>query len=200
MKMRFGRLLTVIFCGSFVLLPLAFGQQSTVTPKKVFTPEQKAYQQQWKEYMAKRQSLAAQAKQIFDTEMAREKARGCSDANSTYDINICYEKLTAITDQNLKSYEELIRELLAPGPRMPGETDTDTPGIAGISLTPGHQLAEFERVEKSWQQYRETACTAAFHQFDGGTSGPSFEMECELTLTRDHIRELRMIYGEDLLL
>jgi uncharacterized protein YecT (DUF1311 family) len=83
---------------------------------------------------------------------------------------------------------------------MSGESETDTPGIAGISLTPEHQLAEFKRVEQSWQQYRETACAAAFHQFGGGTGGPSFEMECELKLTRNHIRELEMIYGEDLLL
>jgi uncharacterized protein YecT (DUF1311 family) len=190
-------------CGGFVLLPHGFGQQgpdqqTPARPKKILTPEQKVYQQQRKEYMAKRQSLQAQAKEVFDAETAREKAGDCPDAKTTYDFNICYGKQTATTDQNLKSYEGIIRELLAPGPRMPDQADSNMPGIAGPVLTPQQFLEEFDRVEQSWRQYRETACKAAFHQFDGGTGGPSFEMECELSLTRGHMRELEMIYGEDL--
>jgi hypothetical protein len=34
--------------------------------------------------------------------------------------------------------------------------------------------------------------------FDGGTGGPSFDLECRLKLTRNHMRELDLIYGEDL--
>jgi uncharacterized protein YecT (DUF1311 family) len=69
------------------------------------------------------------------------------------------------------------------------------PRPGGPALTPKELSDEFERVEKAWQEYRETACTAAFHQFSGGTGGPSFEGQCELKLTRDHMRELDMIYG-----
>jgi hypothetical protein len=32
----------------------------------------------------------------------------------------------------------------------------------------------------------------------GGTGGPSFQLECMLNLARDHMRELNMIYGEEL--
>jgi uncharacterized protein YecT (DUF1311 family) len=164
----------------------------------VLTPEQRVYQQQWKEYMAKRQSLQAQAKQVFDTEMAREKASDCPEAKTTYDFNICYGDQVATTDQNLKSYEGIIRELMASQPQMPGEPTTEMHGPGGPSLTPKQIAEEFDRVEQDWRQYREKACTAAFHQFDGGTAGPSFEMECKLKLTRGHMRELDMIYGEDL--
>jgi uncharacterized protein YecT (DUF1311 family) len=82
---------------------------------------------------------------------------------------------------------------------MPGvETNLPAHGMAGPSLS-GEQLAtEFERVEQSWRQYREVACAAAQHQWEGGTGGPSFEMECELKLARDHLRELHMIYGQEL--
>jgi len=43
------------------------------------------------------------------------------------------------------------------------------------------------------------ACSATHHQFDGGSGGPSFEMQCRLMLARDHMRELKMIYGESFL-
>lgn len=198
MSERYGRLFAVALCGGFIFLQLCIAQQSPARPAMVLTPEQKALQQQSKEYAAKRVKLQAQAKQVFDEEMAREKAGDCPDAQTTYDFNICFGKQAAITDQNLKSFEGIIRELNAPPPQMPGAADTDTPGVAGISLTPEHLLAEFDRVEQSWRQYREMACTAAFHQFGGGTGGPSFGLQCELTLARSHMRELWMIYGMDL--
>jgi uncharacterized protein YecT (DUF1311 family) len=65
-------------------------------------------------------------------------------------------------------------------------------------LTQEQLVAEFDRVEEVWERYRESACRAAFHQFAGGTGGPSFEMQCQLKVTRDHMRELDMIYGADL--
>jgi uncharacterized protein YecT (DUF1311 family) len=190
--------------GILILLPRFFGQQDTpqvesAHPRKVLTPEQKVYQQQEREFIAKRQVLQAQAKQIYDAEMAREKSVDCPDAQTTYDFNVCYGKQGTITDQNLSSFEGIIRELLAPGPAMPAaETGEPVRGIAGPALTPQQLSAEFDRVEQSWRQYRDAACTAAFHQFGGGTGGPSFELQCELKLTRNHIRELDMIYGNDL--
>jgi hypothetical protein len=86
------------------------------------------------------------------------------------------------------------RETWRPGaPDLPAAT-----GIAGPTLSPKQHVAEFRKVEQSWRHYQKAACTAAFHQFDGGTGGPSFELECELKLDRSHMHELDMIYGEDL--
>jgi hypothetical protein len=100
----------------------------------------------------------------------------------------------AITDENLKSYEGFIHDLQTPPPPIPGVPALNSPGPAGPSLSSQELAAEFDRVEQSWRQYRETACTAAFHQFEGGTGGPGFEMQCELKLKRDHMRELDAIY------
>ena len=152
--------------------------------------------------MEKRQRLQAQARQIFNAEMAREKAGDCPEAQTTADFNICFGDQGTITEQNLTTFEGIIRELNAPEPPLPGQTaaETNQPviGPAGPSLTPEQFLTEFNHVEEVWRNYRETACTAAYHQFNGGTGGPSFEGQCELTLTRDHMRELDMIYGMDL--
>jgi uncharacterized protein YecT (DUF1311 family) len=189
--------------GILILLPLSFGQQTLAQseppkPTKVLTPEQKAYQQEWREYMAKRHGLQAQAKQVFESEMSREKARDCPEAQTTYDSNICYGNQVKITDQNLKSYGDIIQDLMAPMPQVPGKSADNMPGPAGPSLTPEQILEEFDHVEEVWRQYRETACTAAYHQFDGGTGGPCFQMECQLKLARDHMREMDMVYGHDL--
>jgi uncharacterized protein YecT (DUF1311 family) len=193
-----GRMWAVILCASFVLPPLLLGQQGPAIAKKDSTPEQETQRQ----YEAKHHALQAQAKQVFDTEMAREKAVDCPDAKSDYDFNACFGKQLTITDQNLKSYEGFIRELMAPPPQMPGqpavETNPPANGIAGPVLSPADFAHEFESVEQSWGQYREVACAAAFHQFEGGTGGPSFQLECKLKLARDHMRELSLIYGGEL--
>jgi uncharacterized protein YecT (DUF1311 family) len=175
------------------------GQQNQPAHHKVLTPEQQAYQQQYQQWSTHYRQLQAQGKQIFDAEMAREKAGDCPNASSTYDFNVCYGKQLDITEANLKSFEETIHDLLAPAPQMPGEPATPSQGPAGPSLTSAQLTAEFESVERVWRQYRDTACTAAYHQFGGGTGAPSFEMQCRLQLTRDHMRELRMIYGESFL-
>jgi uncharacterized protein YecT (DUF1311 family) len=187
-------------CSTTIMLAMllsgpCFGQQAPATVGKVPTAEQIVYQRQYHAFVAKRQSLQAQAKQVFDKEMAREKSGDCPDAKTTYEFNICYGKEEAITEQNLKLYESIIEGLQAPPPQMPGQTNTDVPRPGGPALTPKELSEEFERMEKVWQDYRETACTAAFHQFSGGTGGPSFELQCELKLTRDHMRELDLIYG-----
>lgn len=174
------------------------GQQSSATTKKAPTPDQLAFQRQTSAFRAKRLSLQGLAKQIFDAEMSREKAGDCPNADTTYDVNVCLGKQLTITDQALESYEGVIEGLLAPWPQMPGQANTNAPGPAGPSFTPKQHSEEFERVEKAWREYREAACTAAFHQFEGGTGGPGFQMECRLKLARDHMRELAMIYGEDL--
>lgn len=194
-----GRSLAGTLCASVALLAIFFDQPSTAQSRNAATPEQNSARQNGVDKMATRQKLQAQAKRIIDAEMAREKAGDCPDAKTDYDFNICFGREKELTEQDLKSYEGIIRQLTAPS-QPEGETpETDAPGIAGPALTPKQLLQEFDRVEQSWQKYRETACTAAFHQFDGGTGGPSFELQCEMKLIRDHMRELKMIYGEDFL-
>jgi uncharacterized protein YecT (DUF1311 family) len=140
--------------------------------------------------------LEAQAKQILDTEMAREKADACPNASSTYEIKVCYGKQIDVTEENLKSFEATIRDLLAPGPQLPGEPVVPPPGPEGPSLTAAREQAELDKVEQVWRQYREAACGAAFHQYAGGSLSPIVEAQCYLRLARGHMRELRMIYGE----
>jgi uncharacterized protein YecT (DUF1311 family) len=173
--MRYGFMLTMALCVSVFVQPLIFGQQ-----------------------LPNRQSLQAQAKQVFDAEMAREKAGDCPDAQNTADFDNCFADRLTLADQSLKRYEDIIRELTDPSPQENNHPQEATPGIAGPTLTPQQHLAEFDRIEESWHHYTTVACKAAFHQFEGGTGGPSFEEQCELKLTRDHIRELDMIYGSDL--
>jgi len=165
------------------------------TQQKPPAPEQQESQRKAKDYIAKRHDLQTQAKQVFDMEMAREKAGECRDATTTYDINACFGKELETTDANLKNYEDLIRELITSVPDAPEATASEP---TGPSLTPAQSATEFDHVNQAWGQYRDTACSAAFHYFDGGSGGPSFEMQCKLTLDRNHMRELSLIYGGDL--
>jgi uncharacterized protein YecT (DUF1311 family) len=181
------------------LAPYGRGQENPPADQKVLTPEQQAYQQRYREWETHYRQLQAQGKQIFDAEMSREKAPLCPEASSTYDVDVCYGKELGITEANLKNFETVIHDLLVPGPEMPGPEVPAPPGVAGPHLTPEQHIAEFESVEQDWRQYRDAACAAALHQFDGGTGGPSFELQCQIQLARDHMRELRTIYGESFL-
>lgn len=202
MFIRISRGFVITVCLVSCFLPLLRSQQTAnqpapTAPKKVLTPEQKVYQQRSSEWMERHHALQAQGKVIFDTEMAAEKAGDCPDANTTYDFNVCFGNAVTTADQRLKGFEQVIHDLQQPPPRMAGEPpEVTATGIAGPVLTSEQFSAEFDSVEQFWRQYRTTACTAAFHQFDGGTGGPSFEAQCELKLIRDHLRELDMIYGE----
>jgi uncharacterized protein YecT (DUF1311 family) len=154
-------------------------------------PSPHAYQQ----WDTTQQRLKVQGKQIFDAEMAREKAGDCPASQTTSDFNDCFGKQLTRADESLRSYEASIQSLMAPPPGPPDPSDPELPQ----PRTPEQDRAEFDQVEQSWKQYRDLACTAALHQFDGGSGGPSFEMECRLKLTRNHMRELAMIYGESFL-
>ena len=179
--------------------PHVFAQQTSAAPPKVFTPEQTTYQQQYQAWEANYRSLQTQAKQIYDAEMAREKASEkageCPGANTTFDINVCLGELAETTDDALASFEQIIRGLQAPEPKMPGEVDS-TPSTSS-GPTSQQILAQFNQLEQSWEQYRKIACQAAYDQFYGGSGAGGNESQCRLDLTRDHIRELHIIYGED---
>lgn len=173
---------------------VGFSQQTPSRPKKVLTPEQQAVQQEMRDVDMRRNNLRGRAKQAFDGEMARQKAGDCPDANNTYQFNVCFGQATIITDQNLKTYEGAIRDLL--GLHDPSlATRPPMPGPGGPALTSEQAVAEFDHVEELWHSYSEAATTAAFHQFGGGTGGPSFQMEMHLRLVRSHMTELNEIYG-----
>lgn len=191
------RLRLALYGFLFLAIPAEWAAraQQAVPPRKTLTAEQQAYQRQWRDYMAKRPGLQARAKQIFDAEMAREKAGDCPNATSTYDINVCLGKEVGITDQNLKQYEAIIREIVALAPEEPGGPGG---GPAGPALTSAESAVEFDNVEQTWSQYRNVACKAARDQMDGGTAAPASEMHCELALGRSHMRELESIYWLEL--
>jgi uncharacterized protein YecT (DUF1311 family) len=177
-----------------LLATQSHAQTAAPAPHKVLTPEQKAYQQQYQSWFARHQELQAQAKDILAKEGSSEQAGDCTSSSTTLDFKECFSNLADSAEESLKSYESIIHELLAPRPQPPGVSKPDH-GPGGPSLTSTQLIAELDSVEESWRQYREHACTAAFHQFDGGTGGPSFQAECELRLTRNHMRELDIIYG-----
>jgi uncharacterized protein YecT (DUF1311 family) len=180
---------------AILTLPLAVLAQQPLAPSgKVLSPEQKAYQGKLQLWFVHHQAQQAQAKQVYKAEMARENTGDCPNAATTYDFNVCYSRQLKITDANLNAYETDIRALLAPRPSIPGQMMNPT-GPSGPVPTTQQNIAEFDRVEQLWQQYRDAACTAALHQFEGGTGGPAFQMECEIRLGRNHMRELNTIYG-----
>jgi hypothetical protein len=183
-----------MFYGCFLgAVALGWTQEAAPKPKKVLTPEQQQMQQQYRATTQQMMVLRTQAKQAFDGEMEREKAGDCPEAHTTYDFNMCYEKVLKETGTNLKAYEIAVRSIL--GLQFPSMTGQQaTTGIAGPVLTPEQQVAEFDKMEKTWRTYQDIACSAAFHTFGGGTGGPSAEAECELRLMRGHMRELDGIY------
>src|ERR1017187_8175417 len=104
----------ILILGSVLsVLTAGFGQQAPSGPKTVLTPEQPALQQQVKQAGADRGNLRNEGQRGFDAEMAQEKAGDCPDAHSTYAFTLCYEKALAATGQHLKTYEEMIRDMLS---------------------------------------------------------------------------------------
>ena len=183
-----------LYCLLLLSFP-GFAQQTDARPKKILTPEQLEFQQHVKQYEATREDLQAQANRAFDSEIAREKAGDCPSAKSTYEFNVCYGKETGTSNQNLTDFEEGIRNLLAlEYPDFPAKSATRMPGSTSPQTASDQEPAEFDHHEQAWHSYLDAACTAAHHQFGGGTGGPSFEMECRIHLIRSHMHDLDFIY------
>ncbi len=183
--MRRHRILSTLLLIAPLLANPGFSQSnSPLTPQ----------QQQDRVVEARRQQLRSQAKQAFDAQMAREQADQCPGAQNTQEFNDCFGKAAAIAADNLKSYTDALRAILVL--RYSDSPSKPVTGIAGVEQTPEQDGAEFTRLEQLWQRYKTAASAAAFHQLDGGTAGPSFELETEIRLTRNHMRELNSIYNE----
>jgi hypothetical protein len=199
------RLALLALCGLLVptqVLPAQQPAQNNPAPKphKVLTPEQMAFQQQYRQYDEERRKLLAQGKQAYEAEIAREragdKAGECKDAGSQYDWNLCLGRDAAITETNYTAFATAIRAILAlKAPVWPGE-GTNTAGVTGQSPTSEEDVKEFDTLESLWRKYLNSATSAAYKQFDGGTGAPSFEMQCSRDLMRSHMHELHLIYGD----
>jgi len=190
--------LALALCGLLLLaIPAGWAarERQAASPRKTLSNERQEYQRQWRTYMAERPDLQAHAKKIFDAEMAREKAGDCPNAVTTYDIDVCLGKEVSITDQNLKQYEAIVRELIASAPEEPGGPGG---GPSGPALTSAQSAAEFDDVEQAWYRYRTLACKAARDQLGGGSAAPSSEIQCDIDLDRSHMRELDSIYWLEL--
>ena len=181
---RYPVLPTLLLISTVLAIPGLAQSSSPLTPQ----------QQQYRTVEARRQQLRSQAKQAFNAEMVREQADKCPDAQNTQEFNACFGKAVTVAAANLKSYTDALRAILVL--RYPDSPSRPVTGMAGVEQTPGQDGAEFTRLEELWQRYKTAAATAAFHQFDGGTGGPSAELETELRLTRNHMRELDSIYNE----
>jgi uncharacterized protein YecT (DUF1311 family) len=199
---RLAGILGVTLCASLVTVGICSPQQdgarrSSPDQANASIPKQRDDQEEW------RQGLQAKAKQNFDAEAERERSGDRSTSNTTADFDHCFGQRLEETAINLKNFDGVIRQLQSGPPQMSGSAAETTARPAGPELAPAQHAAEFDRLENAWQRYGELACEAAFHQaafhqFDGGTGAPSFQMQCELKLTRDHLRELDLIYGSDL--
>ena len=135
---------------------------------------------------AQRDLLRRQANGIFDREMQRAKDGDCDSAATNAAINQCLTQRVAITDLNLKTYENALRGLLALQPASSGQ--------AAPSAPPVSRTQEFDQMEREWHAYLKTATAAASHQLDGGSGGPSAGLMTRLQLVRGHMKELDNIY------
>ena len=190
--MRMGTL--VLFCLLVPVIALAT-QQDVPKPKKVLTPEQQKYQLELKTVRDESNRLRSKAKRAFDAEMERGKKDARPDAKSTLQINVCLDHEKKTTEGNYRAYTEAIRATL--GLKEPGFPGIEPPqrGPSGPILTPEQLVDEFDKTERLWESYRDSQCTAAFHQFGGGTAAPASQMECEQRLIRGHMRDLDSVYG-----
>jgi len=97
----------------------------------------------------------------------------CLNANSTREAEICNQDEQDAADADLQA-------LLS---QIGGRLRDDATGKALLQET-----------GTAWQDYRDKACKAAFHQFDGGTGGPVSEGACSVRITKEHVRELQNDY------
>jgi hypothetical protein len=135
---------------------------------------------------AQRDLLRRQANGIFDREMQRAKDGDCDSAATNAAINQCLTQRIAITDLNLKTYENALRGLLALEPASSSQTASSAPPVS--------RTQEFDQMEREWHAYLNTATTAAADQLDGGSGAASTGMMTHLQLVRGHMKELDTIY------
>jgi len=54
-----------------------------------------------------------------------------------------------------------------------------------------------KQAEHDWITYRDAQCSAAAHQYEGGSMAPMIYSQCLTTLTKQRIDALKSIYEDD---
>ena len=136
---------------------------------------------------AQRTALLAKAHAAVQAEDARQKAGFCLTKGNNYDLGICMDKETKRTEANYLTEVRALGELM----RMPDGTGA-TAAPATVKRLP------FDDAESLWQQYRTAACQVVYTRFQGGTGAAAGELNCQLKLTGSHMRELLLVYEDQL--
>lgn len=144
-----------------------------------------------KTFYAQATRFQADAAAAFNREMDREKADSCRRALSTRAVLECLSKENEAASTNYKAYFDALRSLLA---LTPGDGENQPTGPTGVPLTSKELVEELDGAEAAWQKYRQMQCVAAFDLYKGGTAAAPQSSSCELTLVRNHMRDLEKIY------
>ena len=182
---------------SLTILPIVFAQ-SPANPQapphhKVLTPEQQAYQQQFKLFLEQRHALQSHAQKAYDDEMAREKNDPCNAESTTRGAEECLDRESKLTEANYAAFTGAIRAILAL--KSPQIGPANVSGPTGSPLSSEELVGEFDRLESAWQQYRGLVPRTAYDQYRGGTLAPVFDGESSQMIVRSHMHELNQIYG-----
>ena len=171
------------------LLALQFSLGQSIDRKDADT-QQAARKKAWEEYSAHLQVFRESAKKAFADEQIRAKAGDCPKEQTTFDISICLKGAVEKTTANYRAYSNGLRS-------MEGLADPDEMSSAGSSKysTSEELVKQFDNAETAWQVYKQAQCSAAYGVGKGGTIAPIMQLTCELTLFRDHMRELDSTYG-----
>ncbi len=117
----------------------------------------------------------------YEAEMSHEVG-ACPDALDVTDRNVCLNDARVETYKNYTQFFDALREAL-------------------IESSPNDSNAlALDGTEVVWEKYRVTACDALVKVYDVGTikhpgsTEPSAQTRCLITLTRSRMRDLKQLY------
>lgn len=146
-------------------------------------------QASWKAFYAKQDLYRKRGSAALKRELARSHANLCAQAESGGQaaIGFCLEKQYKITNQDYLDYVRAIGALVRLEP----------PGNGAKVSKPAHpQRITFDKAEAAWQDYRELACRSMATQWAGGDQAPVAYVNCRITLTWNHMKELESLYSD----
>ncbi|HET6218854.1 MAG TPA: lysozyme inhibitor LprI family protein [Acidobacteriaceae bacterium] len=121
----------------------------------------------------------------YEAEMSHEVG-ACPDALDVTDRNVCLNDARVETYKNYTQFFDALREAL-------------------IESSPNDSNAlALDGTEVVWEKYRVTACDALVKVYDIGTikhpgsTEPSAQTRCLITLTRSRMRDLKELYAPTL--
>jgi uncharacterized protein YecT (DUF1311 family) len=117
----------------------------------------------------------------YEAEMSHEVG-ACPDALDVTDRNVCLNDARVETYKNYTQFFDALREALIES----SPNDSNALALDGTELV--------------WEKYRVTACDALVKVYDVGTikhpgsTEPSAQTRCLITLTRSRMRDLKQLY------